>query len=698
MHILNSFRYTLVFLLFWASSVAIAQINTEQVLRIGQNALYFEDYVLSIQYFNQVVAAKPYLAEPYFYRAVAKLDLEDFQGAEQDATFCIERNPFIIDAYQVRAIARQNQKKFQLAIADYDKGLELNPANRSFVFNKGICLLELKQYHAADSALNIARRIDPKNDRVFLAKAQIDLAAGDTTLALAHIDSSLVISKSSEMAYGMRADIHIKHRATYPDAVADLDSLIKFQPRNASNFINRAYLKYEIDDYTGAMSDYDYAIGLEPDNVTAIYDRAQLSAEVGEDQKAIADFSKVLKLEPANFLALYNRAQLYMRTRQFRKAVADYDRILHKYPRFESGYMARAEAKRLAGDLKGSERDNETAVAIFKQKGIRVSTYDPVKAEVRMAEKKIRQEQKAAQAKMDQPETSDDIIKKFNNILTVKSDNSFKPEYDNRTRGHIQNANFDIDPEPMFALSYYSYVNKLNGKTNYMKEVTEVNDSHLLPMLLTLTCDNVKIDSSEVAKRFASIDYYNGLLATSKPRSIDYLARALDYMMVKNPEAALLDVDRAIKSSPKFVLAYFLRANAHYLQYLLESKGEGRAPDARPSSAAEHQAAAMLHRREAGSRLDDLIADLNQVLALSPKNVYAIYNKGNAYMLQGKYTEAVSCYTQAIGIKPDFGEAYYNRGLVYMRLGNRPSGVNDLSKAGELGILPSYTVLKRMND
>ena len=299
---------------------------------------------------------------------------------------------------------------------------------------------------------------------------------------------------------------------------------------------------------------------------------------------------------------------------------------------------------------------------------------------------------------MDQPETSDDIIKKFNNILTVKSDNSFKPEYDNRTRGHIQNANFDIDPEPMFALSYYSYVNKLNGKTNYMKEVTEVNDTHLLPMLLTLTCDNVKIDSNEVAKRFASIDYYNGLLATSKPRSIDYLARALDYMMVKNPEAALLDVDRAIKSSPKFVLAYFLRANAHYLQYLLESKGEGRAPDARPASAAEHQAAAMLHRREAGSRLDDLIADLNQVLALSPKNVYAIYNKGNAYMLQGKYTEAVSCYTQAIGIKPDFGEAYYNRGLVYMRLGNRPSGVNDLSKAGELGILPSYTVLKRMND
>lgn len=29
-----------------------AQINTEQMLNIGRNALYFEDYVLSIQYFN----------------------------------------------------------------------------------------------------------------------------------------------------------------------------------------------------------------------------------------------------------------------------------------------------------------------------------------------------------------------------------------------------------------------------------------------------------------------------------------------------------------------------------------------------------------------------------------------------------------------------------------------------------------------
>ena len=39
-------------------TLAYAQINTERVMTIARNALYFEDYVLSIQYFNQVINAR----------------------------------------------------------------------------------------------------------------------------------------------------------------------------------------------------------------------------------------------------------------------------------------------------------------------------------------------------------------------------------------------------------------------------------------------------------------------------------------------------------------------------------------------------------------------------------------------------------------------------------------------------------------
>ena len=98
---------------------AFAQINTDRVLAIGRNALYFEDYVLSIQYFNQVIRSKPWLAEPYFFRAVAKINLDDYQGAEEDCTACIERNPFLAQAYYARGIARQSLENYDGAIADY---------------------------------------------------------------------------------------------------------------------------------------------------------------------------------------------------------------------------------------------------------------------------------------------------------------------------------------------------------------------------------------------------------------------------------------------------------------------------------------------------------------------------------------------------------------------------------------------------
>ena len=100
-------RILTVLLLF--PTLVCAQINTERVMTIARNALYFEDYVLSIQYFNQVINAKPYLYEPYFFRALAKVNLEDYQGAEADCDEAIKRNPFVVGAYQVRGLARIRQ-------------------------------------------------------------------------------------------------------------------------------------------------------------------------------------------------------------------------------------------------------------------------------------------------------------------------------------------------------------------------------------------------------------------------------------------------------------------------------------------------------------------------------------------------------------------------------------------------------------
>jgi tetratricopeptide (TPR) repeat protein len=100
-----------------------AQINTDRMMAMGKTALYYDDYVLSIQYFNQVINAKPYLYEPYFFRAVAKLSLEDYRGAEQDCNSSISRNPFVVNSYQVRGLSLIYQNRFAEAANDFRKGV-----------------------------------------------------------------------------------------------------------------------------------------------------------------------------------------------------------------------------------------------------------------------------------------------------------------------------------------------------------------------------------------------------------------------------------------------------------------------------------------------------------------------------------------------------------------------------------------------
>ena len=116
------------------SSVVMAQLNTDRITSIGRNALYFEDYVLSIQYFNQVIKLKPYLAEPYQLRAIAKIQLSDYQGALRDCNAAIERNPFQPGAYYTRGYVYRQLGEHEKAEQDFTEALIFSRKTRPILY------------------------------------------------------------------------------------------------------------------------------------------------------------------------------------------------------------------------------------------------------------------------------------------------------------------------------------------------------------------------------------------------------------------------------------------------------------------------------------------------------------------------------------------------------------------------------------
>ena len=113
MHRLHCFIIALL-----TSLCAYSQYNVDRLIVNGRSALYYEDYVLAIQHFNRAVNAKPYLYEPWYYRALAKYFLDDFYGAEQDVSAAMDINPYIDSMYELRALCRIRQKKYDEAILD----------------------------------------------------------------------------------------------------------------------------------------------------------------------------------------------------------------------------------------------------------------------------------------------------------------------------------------------------------------------------------------------------------------------------------------------------------------------------------------------------------------------------------------------------------------------------------------------------
>ena len=89
------------------------------------------------------------------------------------------------------------------------------------------------------------------------------------------------------------------------------------------------------------------------------------------------------------------------------------------------------------------------------------------------------------------------------------------------------------------------------------------------------------------------------------------------------------------------------------------------------------------------------IDDLTTAIGFDPKNAYLYYDRANLYVLKKDYQRAIDDYTAAIGLNPNIPEVHYNRGIARIQSGNTQEGIQDLSRAGELGIYAAYSVIKK---
>ena len=640
--------------IFLAPVPARSQINAEQVMIIGRNVLSMEDYLLAIQYFNQAIKGKPYLADPYYYRGLAKLSLDDFEGAVADETRALERNKYKSEAYKVRGFALQSLGRDSLALLDYDKGLEYDPTDRYFLFYKGVAQTSLKRYEQADTTFAALLKAYPKFEDAWTARARLNIERGDTVAALEDIDRSLRLSKSLINSYLIRAQISAD-RKEWAAALTDMDEAIRIRPEESDLYVNRAFLRYNNEDFFGAMADYNYALELQPDNMAALFNRALLRFEVKELDNAAADFTSVLDHDSDNFHARYNRGLVYLELERNRDARGDFEVIAARYPRFYPVYYALAECDRRLGNLKSVGNNLRKAESL-------VTGYVADPQRNPLDRPKI-EAGASRDAGGEENLTEEQVMDRFNRLVTTSAASAQTLSFNDRINGRVQDRSMSVSPEPAYSLSLMAPQQSLQNSSNYFRELDDINQRHLLSDRLYLVSGDARaLSEIDMRSLFAKEETLSQAIAAGAPRPVDRLARGVLRTMLKNYEGALEDFSAAVEAAPDFVTALLGRA---FVQSVL----------GRPQLA---------------------VADLDEALRIDPQLVFAWFNKGLIYYNEGDYTSAMQAFGEAIRLDTALGSAYYNRGLCYMHAGNRKSAFADLSKAGELGVLPSYQLLKRM--
>lgn len=657
---------------------ASAQVNAEQVMAIGRNVLSMDDYMLSIQYFNQAIKAKPYLADPYFFRALAKLNLDDYKGAEEDCTAAIERNKFKTEAYKLRGFARQSLGKDSLAILDYNIGLGYNPVDKYFLFYKAVAETELERFDDAEATFSTLLRQYPRFEEGFAARGRYNAMRGDTVAALEDIDRSLELSKSLINSYLMRAEIEWKRRE-WEKAIGDMDEAIRLRPEQPGLYVNRAFLRYNNDDFFGAMSDYNYALELDPSDAAALFNRALLRYEVKDLERADADFSEVLRLDPLNFHAMYNKGLVNLELGRNRDALVCFNAIAGRYPRFYPVYYAIGETLRNMGDIRGAMQNvhhAEELVRAYVENPDRNTLDRPA---IAPAESNRKGE--------DVAESETEVMERFNQLVTVSDVSETQMSYNEKIKGRVQDRDVHVEPEPLYVISFSPGAMSLRSLSNYFRELDDLNTRKYIDRTFYLNAGMpAESDERRLSELFALAGSLGEKIESGGGRPVDFFARGVVRAMLKDYEGALSDLDRTVEMNGNFAPAYMERA---FVKYVM-----AKAPVVHDGG--EDSADAMLGRQGAANAMAAVTADYDAALKLNPKLVYAWFNKGNVYYSLGDYTSAKQCYTEALSIDPEFGQAFFNRGLAYLQMGNKGPAFTDLSKAGELGVLPSYNLLKRM--
>ncbi len=348
-------------LVWYARAMKMGHERTECLYSMGVTQYYRDRYAMSVTLFTKVIDNTPDYFDALMFRAYARKECGDIEGAKADFDRASALAPDSPRAFYGRGRMFADEEMNEEAVADFTAAIRLDPGNYHAYIGRGVCLCRMKRYNEAlDDLCFLAERnivngdilyfrseaylntgkyreaitdctefinnAEEQNVDVYYNRAVARSYIGDYHSALA--DFSRAIDCATEPVPWIlyrRGGIHY-HLEMFDKALADLDAAIYLDAKNEYFWLQRGKVMLYLENFHNAHSDLTRALDLNPLLHEALYSRAFACAKLDHPGDALRDASLSITLSPSDADYYRRRAWIYSLLGDSQNETADLSR------------------------------------------------------------------------------------------------------------------------------------------------------------------------------------------------------------------------------------------------------------------------------------------------------------------------------------------------------------------------------------
>lgn len=212
-----------------------------------------------IESYTEAINEDPTNPEAYVGRGIAKMTVEDYQGAIEDFSEALKLNPDDSETYITRGNAMHSLGDYYRAIADYSAAIKLDISNAEAYKYRASAKKELGDINGYQQDLAKATELNPN---LSLLEESITIKENDKLREF--------IDKGDEKA--LEGDFY--------EAIAQYTSAIDLDNNSFGAYFGRAMAKLSLEDYKGAIIDLERVYAIVPDFIEAILTCADAKAKL----------------------------------------------------------------------------------------------------------------------------------------------------------------------------------------------------------------------------------------------------------------------------------------------------------------------------------------------------------------------------------------------------------------------------------